>query len=203
MALGPDVQSLSMSLCLPPRLALVGLRGAGKTVVGKLVAERTGFAFIDLDERIAEAAEAQHAGEVIERLGLPAFRQLEEDHLARALAEPRRIVLSTGGGAIESPTSRRLLRTAAVTIWLRAPLDVLVRRVAADEAGAGAASLRPSILQAESVSGAAEATSPDGEFRILQRRRAPLYEEVARRAIDVERLDPEEVAQRVTRIWLG
>jgi shikimate kinase len=196
-----------MSLCLPPRLALVGLRGAGKTVVGRLVAERTGFAFIDLDERIAEAAGAGHSGEVIERFGLAAFRELEEEHLARSLSEPHRVVLSTGGGAVESPSSRRLLRTAAVTIWLRAPLEVLLRRVAADEENDGAAPLRPSILAAEGHtegrSGRAGGVSADEEFRLLSERRAPLYREVARRAIDTSAMNPLAVARQAAQIWFG
>ena len=192
-----------MSLCLPPRLALVGLRGAGKTVVGRLVAEAAGVPFIDLDERIAEAAGAQHAGEVIERNGLAAFRALEEEHLAKTLAEPRRLVVSTGGGAIESPNSRRLLRTQAVTLWLRAPLEVLIQRVTADEARGDSAPLRPSILAAEGATQSAKSGSPDEEFRVLSERRAPLYREVARRAIDVDRLSPAEIAERARRIWRG
>ncbi len=196
-----------MSPCLPPRLALVGLRGAGKTVVGKLVAELTGAAFVDLDERIAEAAGVKHAGEVIERQGLPAFRKLEREHLAKSLAEPRRLVLSTGGGAIEDAGSRDLLRTAALTIWLRAPLEVLIQRVASDEnregASGGRAPLRPSILAAEGDSGLVDAGSVDAEFALLSERRSPLYREVARRAIDVEFLQPDEIARRVETIWVG
>lgn len=192
-----------MSACLPPRLALVGLRGAGKTSVGRRVAESTGAAFIDLDERIADAAGMSRAGEVIERRGLAAFRSLEREHLAQVTAEPRRLVLSTGGGAVEDEGSRQLLRTAFVTIWLRAPLKVLIERVRADESDAAGAALRPSILSAEGHPEFVDAGSLEAEFALLAERRTPLYREVARRAVDVESLDPQEIAGRVKEIWLG
>ncbi len=189
-----------MTLCLPPKLALVGLRGAGKTTVGRLLAADLGLPFVDLDEAIAEAAGVSHVGEWIEANGLPAFRELERVSLAALLAEPRRLVLSTGGGAIEDADSRRLLRTEAVTIWLRASLDRLRERVAADERARpeGAGALRPRIVSAQDTDRAG-----GDEFSVLNARRAPLYREVSRRAIDVDDLDPREIAHRIRRIWRG
>jgi XRE family aerobic/anaerobic benzoate catabolism transcriptional regulator len=186
-----------MTLCLPGKLALVGLRGAGKTSVGRALSETLGLSFVDLDDRIAAAAGCAHAGEVIASRGLPAFRQLEREHLRATLAEPRRLVLSTGGGAIEDPSSRELLRTAAVTIWLRAPLGVLRARVAGDENERAAAGvpLRPAVVPADD--------SGMDEFEVLLERRAPLYRAACRRAVDVEGLTPGEIARRIEQIWRG
>ena len=199
--MSPDAQNRDRtSLCLPGKLALVGLRGVGKTSVGWALSESLGLDFIDLDDRIAAAAGCAHSGEVIAVHGLPAFRELEREHLAATLAEPRRLVLSTGGGAIEDPSSRDLLRTAAVTIWLRAPLDVLRSRVAEDEGKRpdGGVPLRPAILSEEDTGPGAQ-----DEFELLGERRAPLYREVCRRAVDVGVLSPGEIARRIARIWRG
>ncbi|QDV08569.1 Shikimate kinase 2 [Planctomycetes bacterium Poly30] len=196
-----------MSFCLSTKLALVGLRGAGKTSVGRELSARLGLPFVDLDERIAAAAGFGHVGELIAAHGLPAFRELERDELAAVLAEPRRLIVSTGGGAVEDPRSRRLLRTEALTVWLRAPLEILRERVARDERGraAGAVPLRPAIVPppgAGSDDAGPEALDHD-EFTVLQERRAPLYREVSRRAIDVEFGSPLEIARRIERIWRG
>lgn len=187
-----------MGLCLPPKLALVGLRGSGKSTVGRALAERLGLPWIDLDHRIAEEQGALHVGEWIASHGLPAFRELEREALAAVLAEPRRLILSTGGGAIEDAGSRRLLQRDAVTIWLRAPLELLRARVERDEQTRpdGAPALRPSLVTEQE-----QKAQGSDEWSVLNERRAPLYREVCRRAIDVEGKAPEEIARRIERIW--
>ena len=89
-------------------LALVGLRCSGKTTVGRALAERSGAAFVDLDEQVAFQAGLGSAGEVIEALGLERFREMEAAALARVLeAAEDRTVLATGGG----PWSERARRS--------------------------------------------------------------------------------------------
>jgi shikimate kinase len=112
----------------PPRtIALVGLMGAGKSAIGKRLAVRLGLPFVDADEEIERAAGCT-IGEFFERFGEAEFRAGERRVIERLLEGPP-IVLSTGGGAYMDDRTRALLRERAITVWLRADLDVLFDRV--------------------------------------------------------------------------
>jgi len=114
-------------LSLPRTVALVGLMGAGKSAIGKRLAAKLGLPFIDADDEIERAAGCTIA-EFFERHGEQEFRAGERRVIARLLdATPR--VLSTGGGAYMDPETRALMRAKAITIWLKAELDVLFDRV--------------------------------------------------------------------------
>jgi shikimate kinase len=111
----------------PLTVALVGLMGAGKSAIGKRLAQRLGLPFVDADEEIERAAGCSIA-EFFERFGEQEFRAGERRVISRLLdGTPH--VLSTGGGAYMDPETRALLRAKAVTVWLRADLDVLYERV--------------------------------------------------------------------------
>jgi shikimate kinase len=106
--------------------------GSGKTTVGTLLARQLAWRFIDLDDRIEEAA-GLRIPEMFERLGEPAFRQLEADQLrsilGRALEHKEPVVLALGGGTYAQSGAPEFLRTAGVpVIWLDAPPDVLLAR---------------------------------------------------------------------------
>ena len=118
----------SSSPLSPPRtIALVGLMGAGKSAIGKRLAQRLGLPFVDADEEIERAAGCSIA-EFFERFGEAEFREGERRVIERLLDGPTR-VLSTGGGAYMNAKTRALLRSKAITVWLRADLDVLFDRV--------------------------------------------------------------------------
>ncbi|HTH98984.1 MAG TPA: shikimate kinase [Stellaceae bacterium] len=113
----------------PPRtVVLVGLMGAGKTSVGRRLAQLLGLPFIDSDTEIEAAANATIA-EIFEREGEAAFRVGERRVIARLLTGPT-MIMATGGGAFMDPRTRAEIRSASVSLWLRAELDVLVSRVA-------------------------------------------------------------------------
>lgn len=112
---------------LPRTVALVGLMGAGKSAIGKRLAQRLGLPFVDADEEIERAAGCSIA-EFFERFGEAEFRAGERRVIERLLDGPPH-VLSTGGGAYMDAKTRALLRAKAVTVWLRADLDVLFERV--------------------------------------------------------------------------
>ena len=121
------VMDASSPLLLPRTVALVGLMGAGKSAIGKRLAIRLGLPFVDADDEIERAAGCSIA-EFFERYGEAEFRAGERRVIARLLDEPPH-VLSTGGGAYIDPETRALMRAKAVTVWLRAELDVLFDRV--------------------------------------------------------------------------
>lgn len=109
-------------------IAFVGLMGAGKTSIGRRLAQRLGLPFIDADAEI-EAAAGASVEEIFLRHGEAAFRDGERRVIARLLDTPAH-VLATGGGAFMDASTRALLRARAVTIWLRADLDIMLARVA-------------------------------------------------------------------------
>lgn len=113
---------------LPSTIVLVGLMGAGKTSIGKRLAERLGVRFVDADKAIEEAAGCTIA-DFFARHGEEEFRRGEERVIARLLGDPP-CVLATGGGAFMSDDTRRRIRERALSLWLRADLDVLFERVA-------------------------------------------------------------------------
>lgn len=109
-------------------LVLVGLMGAGKSVIGKLLAEQTGLPFVDSDDEIVAAAQMPIT-EIFESYGEPEFRALEARVVRRVLASGPQIV-STGGGAFMHEQTRQNILQNSLSIWLRADFDVLWNRVA-------------------------------------------------------------------------
>lgn len=113
-----------------PRLSrsivLVGLMGAGKSCIGKRLAERLSLPFVDADAEIEKAAGCSIA-DIFEAHGEAAFRDGERRVIARLLAGPRQ-VLATGGGAFMDPRTRAAVRRHGLSVWLRADLELLVRR---------------------------------------------------------------------------
>lgn len=103
----------------PRVVALLGLRGAGKTTIGKQLARRLHVRFVELDRQIEKNADMSLA-ELFSLYGEVYYRRLERDTLAEVLAEQRPMVLATGGGIVESPETYALLKKSAVTVWLRA-----------------------------------------------------------------------------------
>jgi shikimate kinase len=108
-------------------IALVGLMGAGKTTIGRRLAERLKLPFRDADVEI-ELAAGRSVSEIFQDLGETEFRAGEQRVIARLLGDPPH-VLATGGGAYLREDTRALLRQRAVTVWLKADLGVLARRV--------------------------------------------------------------------------
>lgn len=119
--------NLTPPLHVPKTVALVGLMGAGKSSIGRRLAQSLGLPFIDADTEI-EAAAGATIEEIFAREGEAAFRNGERRVIARLLEGPVQ-VLATGGGAFMDASTRALLKRHAITIWLRADLDVLLHRV--------------------------------------------------------------------------
>lgn len=102
-----------------PIVALLGLRGAGKTSVGRLLARRLKIPFLELDTAIANRA-GMALGEVFSLYGEEYYRRLERDVLAELVASAQPSVVAVGGGLVTAPETFDLLKRHAVTVWLRA-----------------------------------------------------------------------------------
>ncbi len=100
-------------------IALLGVRGAGKSAVGQALARTLGIAFVELDQQIEEAA-GLPLGEVFALHGEAYYRRVEREVLSRILAAPAPMVLATGGSIVNDPTNFALLRSRCRTVWLRA-----------------------------------------------------------------------------------
>lgn len=109
-------------------IALVGLMGVGKSSVGRRLAGALELPFRDADAEVEQAA-GRSISDIFAELGEPSFREGERRVIARLLDEPPH-VLATGGGAFMNDQTRALMKAKAVTVWLKADLDVLVRRLA-------------------------------------------------------------------------
>ncbi len=109
-------------------IALVGLMGVGKSTIGRRLAQALELPFRDADQEI-EAAAGRTIPEIFVERGEDEFRAGERRVIGRLLQEPRH-VLATGGGAFMDAQTRMLMKEKAITVWLKADLDVLVRRVA-------------------------------------------------------------------------
>jgi len=108
-------------------IVLVGMMGAGKSSVGRRLALRLGLAFVDADAKIEEAAQMT-ISDIFETYGEPDFRSAEARVIARLL-EGGPQVLATGGGAFMNPETRAAIHGKGVSFWLKADLDVLLRRL--------------------------------------------------------------------------
>lgn len=109
-------------------IVLVGLMGAGKTCIGKRLAQELGLPFVDADHEIEEAAGCT-IPEIFAKHGEAVFRDGERRVIARLLDDAPH-VLATGGGAFIDPATRAKVGEKAVSIWLRADIDLLMRRTA-------------------------------------------------------------------------
>ena len=111
---------------VPRTIVMVGLMGAGKSAIGRRIAQRLGLPFVDADAEIERAA-GQTIEEIFATHGEAYFRDGERRVIARLLGEPVH-VLSTGGGAFMDPETRRLIAERGISVWLRAEIEVLLRR---------------------------------------------------------------------------
>jgi shikimate kinase len=111
----------------PRSIVLIGLMGAGKTAVGRRLANRLELPFIDADTEIEVAAGAS-ISEIFAEHGEAYFRQGERKVIKRLLGEGRQ-VLATGGGAYMDPETRATIKARGLSVWLKADLKVLLKRV--------------------------------------------------------------------------
>jgi shikimate kinase/3-dehydroquinate synthase len=157
---------------------LVGLMGAGKTTIGRLLARRLGMRFIDSDHAI-EARTGASIPWIFEIEGEASFRRREAD-IIRELTAQRGIVLATGGGAVLDPASRALLAERGTVIYLRASVGSILQRTAHDKS-------RPLLQTAD----------PRRRLEELTLQREPLYREIAHIVIDTGRPNVQSMIQTI------
>jgi len=165
------------------RLALVGLRGAGKSTVGRRLARELEAPFVELDQRV-EALAGLDLGAVFELQGADAFHRFEAEALEEVLAEGDRLVLAVGGSIVEAPATFDRLRGACRTVWLRAEPADHYRRVL-EQGDARPMRDRPRAME---------------ELEALLRTREPDYAQ-CELTVDTSALELDEVVRRI-RDWI-
>jgi shikimate kinase len=166
----------------PPGLSLIGLRGTGKSTVGRLLAGRLGRGFADADVEL-EARAGRPIRAIFAEDGEPAFRDWEERVITELTARPG-LVLATGGGVVLRPANRERLRAYGPVVWLAAAPEVLAARLAADARGVAD---RPALTAAGTLAELAE----------VLRAREPLYRGLADLVVATDGRTPEQVADAV------
>ena len=170
-----------MSVVVGRHLVLVGLMGAGKTTVGRVLAQRLRRQFYDSDLMI-EARTGRTVREIFAVDGEEAFRRLETLVLVEALAAEEKAVIAAAGGIVLSIENRQALRAAgARVVWLRADPEILVERVRSG-------SHRP-LLDSD----------PEETLRTMNDTRADLYREVADAIVTVDNRSVTDVVEAILR----
>ncbi len=166
-------------------VALVGLPGAGKTVVAPLLATRLGWRWDDLDAAIARAA-GKGVPELLRSEGEARFRERELEALRRVLASPAEgLVLACGGGVVVGEEARRELAASATVVWLQVLPETALARLRAS-----GLSDRPLLADGP----AREDATALQRLRELQAARDPLYGAIAAISVTTEGRTPEEMA---------
>ncbi|MEM7424904.1 MAG: helix-turn-helix transcriptional regulator [Pseudomonadota bacterium] len=109
-------------------IALVGLRGAGKSTLGRLLAAELGLDFVQLTQLVSEQS-GMSTQELVELAGIEAFRRFERDALEALISEKRQVVLETGGGLVSAPDTYDLVLSNFRTVWIKAAPEQHMQRV--------------------------------------------------------------------------
>jgi shikimate kinase len=164
-------------------IVLIGYRGTGKSAVGELLAVRLGMPCFGMDAEIVKKA-GMSIPEIVDKFGWPKFRDMESEK-ARELAGLDNIIIDTGGGVIERPENVEALKTNSRIFWLKASVDAIVARI---QGGMQ----RPALTPGKTFT---------AEVAEVLEHRIPKYKSAAQYAIDTDNLTPEQVTDRIIKIW--
>jgi len=163
-------------------IVLIGMRGSGKTTVGRLLATRLGKKFVEMDEMISRKA-GMGITEIVARHGWPEFRKIEAE-VARATANMDETINATGGGAVTAEANVRELKRTGKLVWLRANLKTLLERTTDNDS-------RPSLTN----------KPPREEMANILERRRPVYQGVADFIVDTDYKSPEQVTETIAKLF--
>lgn len=165
-------------------LFLIGYRGSGKSTVGRLLADRIGWSFVDTDDMV-ERASSISIKEIFEREGEDSFRRLEESAVASAAARELPTVISLGGGAILRRTNRLQIQDHGSCVWLKGSAQALFRRISAD---ASSEDRRPDLSHCGGYDEVVE----------LLAKREPTYELLANLTVETDGKTPDEIVLEIS-----
>jgi len=160
-------------------IVLIGMRGSGKTTVGKILAQKLGRELVEMDELIARKSELS-IPEIVEKYGWEKFREIEEE-ITSEVARRDNIINASGGGVVTREENIQELKKSGVLVWLQANVNTLVSRTGEDTD-------RPPLGEGRTV-------REDMELTFKERKR--LYQQAADLTINTENKTPEEVVEAI------
>ena len=163
-------------------VVLIGYRGTGKSVVAAILSRTLERESVSMDREIADRA-GMSIPEFVQKNGWTKFRYLESE-VAVDLSRRDGIIVDCGGGVIERSANIEALRVDGVIIWLKASVDVIVRRISAGTE-------RPALTEGKTFT---------EEVEEVLERRTPLYAAAAGHEIDTDYISPEQAAGQIARI---
>ncbi len=166
------------------KILLIGYRATGKTAVGRELARMLGCPFRDLDQLIEQEA-GKSIAKIVEEKGWNGFREMERDLLEKMAESPKKFVLACGGGSVLHKDQMELFSKKAAIVWLKAPLEVMLKRLLSD---VNTPRSRPSLTDKDAKE----------EIEQVYSERKPLYERFAHIIVDTEDKSPFQIAQEIS-----
>ncbi|CAG0910881.1 unnamed protein product, partial [Cyprideis torosa] len=170
---------------MKPLLVLIGYRAVGKTTIGRELAHRLGYAFLDTDSEVQSSA-GKTIADIVEQEGWPTFRRLEKEVLTR-LCSLEKTVVASGGGAILHSDIWPQIKKKGHVLWLSASPEVICQRIAYDQMHGVK---RPSLL------GEKEKNALDEVVAVLKER-LPLYADLADKKIHTEGRSRDDLVEEI------
>jgi shikimate kinase len=163
-------------------IVLIGMRGSGKTTVGKILAQKLGRELVEIDELISRRA-GLSIPEIVARYGWEKFRDIEEEVIGELVGRDN-IVNATGGGVVTREKNMAKLKKNGVLVWLKASVDTLVERIGKD-------SERPPLVSGRT-------RQEDIEMTLAERK--PLYQKATDLVVDTKDKTPKEIAEAIIKL---
>ncbi len=159
-------------------IVLIGMRGSGKTTVGKMLSQHLKKEFIAMDKLVAEKA-GMEITLIVKKHGWEYFRDLEAK-VTKEVSQKENIIIATGGGVVVRPENVQALKKHGKIFWLTVGVDTLLKRIGND-------ANRPSLT----------GKSPKEDMEETQKQRQKLYEQAADVIVDTENVAPKEVMEEI------
>jgi len=162
-------------------VVLIGMRGSGKTTIGKLLARRLGKQYIEMDELIVQRL-GLSIPEIVDKYGWQKFRDTEAE-ITLEVGGVDDVVNATGGGVVTRDENIRELKKKGNLVWLKANTDTLLKRI-------GNGQSRPSLT----------GKSPREDMEAVMAERSPIYQRAADFIVDTEGKQPEEIVDAIVKL---
>lgn len=167
---------------------LVGYRASGKTFVGKAVADKMNWSFVDADQ-VLERQQGRSIAKIVKSGGWKEFRELEKE-LLKQLIKSKKHVISTGGGVVLDPDNIKNMKNTGLVVWLEARPETICKRLANDEK---TATQRPALTDQGVL----------GEITTVLEQRTPLYKDAADLIISTDKTDVEKICVQIISNFSG